>query len=79
MPSPAASSVQPSHFLTHSHLLTSPVLPVPAEEPRTDHSNTPVTGLCPPVFTDANDVVALALSQGFWLLSLAPCVLQALV
>lgn len=54
------------------HNPNSPAQPVPSEEPIRALHNTPVTGLFTPGFTQASDVVAVGLSQGFCLLLLVP-------
>ncbi|KAK4810613.1 hypothetical protein QYF61_007350, partial [Mycteria americana] len=49
-------TIQPLPYIQR-HPPASPALPVPPEEPITVHHGTPVTGLIPPGFTYANDVV----------------------
>ena len=57
------------------HTVPTPQLacpPIPPEEPITAHYGTTLTGLIPPHFAYASDVVALGLDQSFLLLLVIP-------
>lgn len=63
IPSYKLSKAQP---LPHTQPLPeSPVLPVPVEGLSAVHHDIPVTGLFPPAFPYANDIIALEPRQGF--------------